>query len=848
MNIEGVAYEELTHVMKQYYKIKTLHLDKIVMFQLGDFYEMFFEDAITIASKLELTLTSKNAGLSEKIPMCGVPLSSKNDYIKKIIDFKYTVVIVDQIESEDLTKKLVDREVVKIISPGTYLEENNQANNFVGSIDKTEEYNLCFGDVSTGELFTYSNSNFDNIVNEIINLSIKELVYSDRISKENQEILANAAILKNELELKETELTNSKLFFENRAEENLIKYLNYTQVGVIGHLQKIQKLNEAENMFLSANSKVQLELVKSLSEGSESLLDYLNGTSTAMGKRLLKQSILHPFKKEADILARHQVVEQFLNNPINRYNLIDSLKKIYDFERLAGKVAAQTVTPRELENLKKSIFQLPGIYQELNEIGINNQEIDVSNPDQLVELQELIEQAITEDAPNTIKDGGYIKAGFSYEIDDLRSLKNNSDQWLVNFEQEEIEKTGIKKLRIKYNKIFGYFIEVTNSFLSLVPEHYIRKQTMANCERYVTTELKNEERKILNAEQLLLAKEYAEFKNLREKIQVYIPRLQKVASLVARIDLLLGFAQVTYQENLSRPHFNNQHSLVIKNAWHPIVRKNVENFIENDVALESGKDICIITGPNMAGKSTYMRTVGLISIIAQVGCFVPAQSCNIKIFDGVYTRIGSSDDISKGTSTFMMEMIESREALNNATRDSLLIFDELGRGTSTYDGIAIATAILKELALNLKCKTLFSTHYHELIELGNDTKYPNINVVHVKAAEENDELTFYHKVLPGGSTKSYGIQVAALAGLAPRIIKGSQNEFSRLEQRKLLNSNGNEEENYGEANQDLLFEKKKEAFDQLEAKIKQLKISELTPIEALVVLNEIKENYEKTEK
>lgn len=852
MNFQNISYDKLTNVMKQYYKIKSLHLDKIVMFQLGDFYEMFFEDALTISYELELTLTSKSAGLEEKIPMCGIPCSAKNDYINKIMKLNHNVVIVDQVETSELGKKLVNREVVKIISPGTYIEDNNIENKFIGSLNNNQNsYELAYGDVATGELFSLEIINFTSVMNELINLQIKEIIVDKTIDEKEIKILEEKLIrIETKIQNESGDL-NYQFSIGNKAEKNLLLYLNYTQVGIISHLKEIKKLNINEKMFLSANSQIQLELIKGLSNENETLYSFLNGTATPMGRRYLKQTILHPLIEKRKIEKRQELVSTFYENPINSELIRKNLKNIHDFERLVNKIVAKTVTPKELENLKNSICELPNIYNQLNELKINIDSNSGKTYDTLTDLFLILEKIIVESAPNNTKEGGYIKQGYSEEVDKYRNIRENSDKWLLNFEKEEIEKTGIKKLRIKYNKIFGYFIEVTNSFLSQIPDNYIRKQTMANCERFITPELKNEERTILNSEQLLLSAEYEIITKLREQLTEFVPRLQNVSKLIAKTDLLVGFAFISHQENLVKPKFNQEHKIEIKNAWHPIVNKKIDNFIRNSIFLDETKDVQIITGPNMSGKSTYMRMVGLITIMAQVGCFVPCEECNIKIFDGVYTRIGSGDDISNGLSTFMVEMMETKEALNNCTEDTLLIFDELGRGTSTYDGIAIAKAILLTISKKLKCKTLFSTHYHELIQLNQQENLENVEVVHVKALDEEDGLTFYHKVLPGGSSKSYGIQVAALAGLNSEIIKLSKLEFKKLEEgttKKVENLVQNEKSKQSETFSSEINEEKNTKYKELQKDLKNINIESLKPIEALNLINSFKEKYEKTEK
>ncbi|MFV0288607.1 MAG: DNA mismatch repair protein MutS [Mycoplasmatales bacterium] len=833
MEFLQVNVNDLTNVMQQYHQIKIQYIEEIVLFQLGDFYEIFFEDAVKVSKDLELTLTGKKAGLAERIPMCGIPLSALNNYVKKLLDLDYTLVVVDQVQSEELGKKLVERKVTQVISKGTYLSDNND-NSFIGALVKTKNYELSYGDISTGELYTLISSDFKDIQSEVINQNIKEIVFQSNNLDKEQEFFE-----KNKLKIRILKENKEKLEFniitKTSSEKLLLEHLNYTQVGAIEHLKEFQKVQIQKYMFLSHSTQQQLELTSTVEEAEykNSLFWFLNNTTTAMGKRLLKKYILHPLVDKKLIKSRQYIVEQFMQKPIILEEIIEQLKSIYDFERLIGKVINNSITPKEIEKLKISLGILPGLFT------IFLEEIDGSleiNPQDLQPINNLymyLDEVIINDAPMQTKEGNFIKAGFDNKVDELRAIKKDSNIWLSNFEAKEIEKTGIKNLKIKYNKIFGYFIEVTKSNLELVPDNYIRKQTMANCERYITEELKEQENKILNAHDMLLALEMEIYTTVKERIKEDILQLQKKALVISKIDVLTALAVSAINHNFTKPEFNEKNIIEIKGGRHPIVEKLTKNYIANDLEMNKDNIVKIITGPNMAGKSTYMRMLTLVAILGQIGSFVPAKIANLPIFDAIYTRIGASDNLAKGKSTFMVEMLETSEALKYATKNSLLIFDELGRGTSTYDGIALARSIIDNIVNKLQAKTLFSTHYHELIQLNDN--YLQVDLVHVKAEDLDGELKFHHKVLPGGTNKSYGIEVAKLAGLDNTIISFAKQVY------------GQEFSVKPEINYEKMV---KEDIDNslLLKLIERLNINDLTPIEALNKLSKIKEEYEKSSK
>ncbi len=764
MKITEVNRDELTAGMRQYYDIKIEHLDKIVLFQLGDFYELFFEDAVEIANLLELTLTKKSAGLSEKVPMAGVPLSALDNTVRRLMAFNKTVAVVKQDEANSVGKKIVTRTLDRIITPGTFYDNASNENNFIVAVSFDETINVAYGDLATGEMFYVSFLNRDEAFNYILSLNIKEIIDIENIFASYEELAESLQIAINtEYELKNIGNTHQYSI------EILLDYLRFVTCDKVEHMTHVTEIKLNDYMQMTLPTQRQLELVTTVKDNEYmgSLYWYLNKTNTAMGRRSLKRMIVQPLLNENEIKRRHDLVELFVFQSYRSELVSDVLKEIYDFERLIGRLSDEQINPKELDQLRKSIKKLPELKQVLSEFNHPMTDDLLSEINDLNHVYKMIDQVLVDEPPMQLKDGNIIKDKYHDEIDRLRDIKANSNKWLSDFELKQREETRIKNLKIKYNKIFGYFIEVTNSFLNLVPDEYIRKQTMANCERYITEELKTAENDILNAADRLNVLEQQLYIELRQSLKPFIQELQIVAHQIAFIDVIVAFSRVSNENNLVRPTFNDTNEVEIIDGWHPIVKKMTSNFIHNDVVMNTDDDIMLITGPNMSGKSTYMRQFVVTVLMAQIGCFVPAKQANLKLFDRIFTRIGASDDLSGGKSTFMVEMAETAEALNNATENSILIFDELGRGTSTYDGVALASAILEYIHENLKVKTLFSTHYHELVDL--EVEYPKIKNVHVKAKKENGKLVFYHKVMPGGVEKSYGIEVAKLANL-PEIV------------------------------------------------------------------------------
>ncbi len=824
MNIFDYKREELSSAMQQYYDYKTENPDCIVFFQLGDFYEMFFQDAIEVANLLELTLTKKSAGLEEKVPMAGVPLSSINDYVKRLMYFNKKVAIVSQEENPKPGTKLVQRHLTKVITPGTYQDLSSTDNNFIGSIIVTDKARLAYGDISTGELYYVDFLNVDIAFNEIIKLNISEVININGAISRFEEICSSYNITVNYFDDIDNNLNSACVILK--------EYLEKVNCGKIDHLKAFVELFKDDYMHLSINTQKQLELVETAKDQEYygSLFWYLNKTNTAMGRRLLKKYILNPIIDESELNKRHNLIEILTDNLILQNDITNSLKQIYDFERLIGRVSEGTILPKEMEQLKKSLLSIPNLKESLDLLG--GEFSTLSNEiSPLSEISNLLDSALLEEPNSYIKEGNIIKSSYDERVAEYRDIKQNSTQWLVNFENKEREKTGIKNLRVKYNKVFGYFIEVTNSFLSQVPEDYVRKQTMTNCERYITDELKVQEDKILSASDILFNLEYKIYTELKEELKTFIPKLQRLANQIAFIDVMNSFSTTVLSDNLVRPEFGEE--VHIQEGFHPVVEKNVTNYIKNDLSLDNDTDILLITGPNMSGKSTYMRQIVVIIIMAQIGCFVPAKSAKLKIFDKIYTRIGASDDLAQGKSTFMVEMSETAEALNNATKDSLLIFDELGRGTSTYDGVAIAQAIIEYIHENLGAITLFSTHYHELVDL--EESLSRLKNIHVDAKQENGNLVFYHKILPGGVEKSFGIDVAKLAQLPDSVIARSRVVINELEMSHHNVDNTSDLKNSCVSEETELLKIRLEKIDNLD-------LNKMSPMELFNFINKFQED------
>lgn len=864
----------VTPMMQNYLDTKAKYKDCILFYRLGDFYEMFFDDAITVSKELELTLTGKDCGLEERAPMCGIPHHAINTYIPKLIEKGYKVAICEQLEDPRYAKGIVKRDVVKIVTPGTITDLtmlDEKKNNYIACIYmERKECAISFCDISTGEFFISSVKGVDvntKILNEISRIAPSEIILSDStkenaiflkqfnkifniyVSTYNNEAkneLLNKIVLNKDIEL-------SKL--EDVAATLLLNYIEETQKGSIEQINNIEKYEIEKYMQLDTTTRKNLEILEANREKTKkgSLLWVLDETVTAMGGRALRHWLESPLLNIEEIKKRQNAVDVLYKSNIYRDELREILKSVYDIERLISKVVGGSVNARELTSLKNSLMRLPQLKKLLEKISSDTKDkyfIEFFETiDTLEDVYTLIDKAIVEDAGVTIKEGGIIKDGFSKQVDEYRMASSKGQEWLMELEAKEKERTGIKGkwLRIGYNRVFGYYIEVTNAYKNQVPEdRYIRKQTLAGAERYVTEELKEIEEKILGAKEKLVDVEYDLFCRIREEVAQQVIRIQKTASIVSILDVLCSFATVAVNNKYVKPEITQDGVIDIKNGRHAVVEKALKNeqFIPNDSYLNNESDrFLIITGPNMAGKSTYMRQVALITYMAQLGCFVPADSAKISIVDRIFTRIGASDDLAMGQSTFMVEMQELSNILENATKNSLVILDEIGRGTSTYDGLAIAWATVEYIADKEKvgAKTLFATHYHELIEL--ESKIEGVKNYSVEVKEKGDDVIFLRKITPGGADESYGIYVAKLAGIKRSVISRAKEILKYLENVDLAKKTIDEKRKKittEEVQVDMFNYKMAEVTSMLE----KINLDELTPKDALEVLYKLKEKLD----
>ena len=842
MERKDVKLEDVSPMMREYLKTKSEYEGIILFYRLGDFYEMFFDDAITASHELELTLTGKQCGLSERVPMCGVPYHAKNVYLEKLIEKGYKVAICEQMEDPKTAKGIVKREVIQIVSPGTLtsteIVPENEFNYIASISDYNYAYVLSYADLLSGKVCsTYIEKDKEKLISHLVNLSIKEIVVKDNFDvslihtlKSNYNMFISYYNNDTEFKLKNV--------FDGIEDTKIISttslVLNYLSNSLKQDLSHFQNVEIIENkLFLELNKECirNLELVETIrnKDRQNSLLGFLDKTKTAMGSRLLKSYLISPSINKDEIVRRQNLVEKLIDNFLLKSELKSLLYEVYDLERLTGKVACSTLTPKDLLQLKTSIKVIPDINNIL--LDLNEDKLEVFD-----ELYNLLESSIREDAPLTIKEGGIIKEGYSEKIDELRNIKTGGKDFISKFEIEEKERTGLKGLKVGYNKVFGYFIEIPKGQIKDVKEEfqYERRQTLANCERYITPLLKEKENLILNAEESLNNLEYDEFCKIKDEVKKYISSLQKVSSRIAFYDVMQSFATTAEESNFIKPTINDDNIVEIIGGRHPVVESVIEGeYIDNDIVLDKWTNILIITGPNMSGKSTYMREFGIIVILNQIGSYVPATKCNIPIFDKIFTRIGASDDLVGGESTFMVEMKESANALKNATKNSLILFDELGRGTSTYDGMSLAGAIIEYIANTIKCKTLFSTHYHELTDMEN--KFEGIKNVHVSISEKEGDITFLHKVLDGAVDKSYGINVAKLANLPNIVLKRANELLSEYE-----NKEHTSEKTIKQFELNLVDD-----TDELREYIKTINPLEVTPIEALTILDKIKKMSDK---
>lgn len=844
MKLSEVNKEKITPAMRQYVDIKESNPDVIILFRLGDFYEMFFEDAILVSHELELTLTGKSAGLEERIPMCGIPYHAVQIYIDKLIEKGYKVGICEQLEDPKTVKKgIVKRDLIQIISKGTVINADNlneKENNYIGSLINFEHaYVLCYSDISTGEISAIIlENNISKVVSEIVSIGIKEIVTTSKTDTVITSLLKNQFKITINIVDKIEDNTSYSYIYNDIKDVRyietiklLLTYITDTQKRNLSHMQKVVIKNLNENLKMDIHTKRNLELTETLrlKQRNYSLIWLLDKTKTAMGSRLLKNYIENPILDKDTLNKRYDMVEVLLKEFILKSDLQELLFEVYDLERLSGRVAFGNANARDLLQLKNSLKTLPAIKDILEQLHFDK------NISTLPELYNLLEQSIYENPPITLKEGYLIKEGFNEELDELKDLRKGGKDFVARFENEEKERTGIKNLKVGYNRVFGYYIEVSKGNTNLIKDEYgyERRQTLSNCERYISPILKEKEALILNAEERIIDLEYQLFTTIRDKIKEYIPELQRISKIISEIDVLQAFATVSEENNYVRPTLTSDSTLEIIEGRHPVVEKvlNDSVYVANDIVMDNNTSILLITGPNMAGKSTYMRQLAITVIMAQIGCFVPANSAKIPIFDAIYTRIGASDDLVSGESTFMVEMMEANNAISSATKNSLILFDELGRGTATFDGMALAQSIIEYIHDKIGAKTLFSTHYHELTDLENNLKH--LRNVHVSATLENGNLTFLHKIKEGSIDKSYGIHVAKLANLPDEVIKRA-NQILEVYENK-------EQHRDIKIQESLPIDEMIAETSEVEKEIKGINLLETSPIEALNLLYKIQE-------
>ena len=829
--------QKYSPMMMQYLGIKEQNKDAIVMFRLGDFYEMFFDDAMIVSKELELALTGKNAGAKERVPMCGVPFHSASGYIQKLVDNGHKVAIVEQL-TDPGKKGIVERGVVQIVTPGTIFDESmtKNKNNYIACMMIFDfVYTLAFCDITTGEFQVVNIDKKDHLLNnQLASMEVKEIVVkSDCTYNFNDSIMVSHYDNETFNEKYRDIFHNIKDLKEIKVSTLLLNYLIETQKRDLEHLQMIEEINNQDFMTMDLYTKKSLELTENSKDHEKygSLFWLLDMTKSAMGARLLKNYIDRPLLKKEAIEERLDIVEIFTQQFIQRESIKEILKEIYDLERLSSRIAFGNINARDLKWIASSLKVLPELKQQLYSFNepltdqLANQIIDLSH------ITKLIDDAIIDNPPLTIKEGNIIKDHFNEELDELRYLRDHGKQWLVDFEQKEREKTGIKNLKVGYNRVFGYYIEVTKGSLDLVKDEfeYTRKQSLSNAERFITPELKDMESKILSAQDKIQKLEYVLFTQVRNEIKKEVHLIQDVSKIIARVDVYQSLAMLASENSYVRPVFNDQKIMDIKEGRHGVIEKVMGHgkYVPNDVSIDENSPVVLITGPNMGGKSTYMRQVALIVIMAQIGSFVPAKYANLTIFDQIFTRIGASDDLISGQSTFMVEMLEANNALRFAGEKSLILFDEIGRGTATFDGMAIAQAMIEYIASEIHCMTLFSTHYHELTFL--EDKGLGIQNVHASARVDNDHLVFEYLIKKGRSNKSYGVNVAKLAKLPDEVINRANLVLETLEE-------NNVEDRLIEEKQVQVIEKESE----VEKYLKTIDPMALSPLDALSTLIELK--------
>ncbi len=868
---------EFSPMMQHYLDTKEQYKDCILFYRLGDFYEMFFDDAILTSRELELTLTGKDCGQEERAPMCGIPYHAAETYVARLVAKGYKVAICEQLEDPKEAKGIVKRDVIRVVTPGTLIETNlleEKKNNYIMAIYKNAiYYGLAVCDLSTGDFFTTQikgTNNFSRLLDEISRYSPSEIIVNQMVADSSEEM----AKIKERFEMylstyredafsqdvqslqEKYHIVNEKGdTIEDISEEvlvvaachGLLAYLLETQKTNLDHINKITLYQITKYMSLDVNARRNLEITEKMRDKSKrgTLLWCLDKTATSMGGRLLRRWLNDPLLDVCEINARLDAVAELKEDFMRKGDILEKLKKVYDIERLTGKISYGSANGRDLISLKNSVRQIPDVKKALENSKSELLQTIQRELDELTDIDQMIEHAIVDEPPISVKEGGLIKLGYDEEIDKLKTATTEGKNWILQLEADEKEKTGIKGLKVGYNKVFGYYLEVTKSNLSMVPDRYIRKQTLTGAERYITEELKTLENQILGAEEKVIQLEYNAFAKIREDIEKEIPRLQKSATLIATLDVLCSFATVAEDLNYTRPIVDNSGEIQIEEGRHPVIEKMLPagSFVGNDTKLDKKENrLAIITGPNMAGKSTYMRQVALITLMAQVGSFVPATHAKIGVVDKIFTRVGASDDLSMGQSTFMVEMMEVAEILREATANSLVVLDEIGRGTSTYDGMSIAWAVAEYISDLEKCgaKTLFATHYHELIDL--EDKLEGVKNYSVAVKEKGEDIIFLRKIVAGGTDESYGVHVAKLAGVPQVVTKRANEILKSLERKSMLADKAQEKENKKQTSGQLDLYNYKLA--EIAHELDKIDINQLTPIDALNELMKIKEKMQ----
>lgn len=838
MKRNEVNREELSPMMLQYMEIKDRYKDELLFFRLGDFYELFFEDADIASRELELTLTGKNAGLKERVQMCGVPHHSARVYIEKLVSKGFKVAICEQLEDPRFTKGMVKRDVIEVVTKGTivdleFLNENDF--NYIGGIlDYNYCYILTYVDISTGEINSLSiEHNKDSLINQILNLNLKEVVLKNNFDLELLNLLRNSYGINISISDEELEEEYSDIYkgidneFVIHGVKHILYYLHVKELKDLSHLANVKIVKSDDYLEMDTHTIRNLELIETLrlKERRYSLIWLLDKTKTAMGARCLKSWLMNPLKNRSEIEKRYDYIEHLNKEFLLREELRTDLYEVYDLERLCGKVICGSLNGRDVLQIKNSLKVLPDIKRIIGEL-----EFDF-NLDTHEELYSLLDKAIYEEPPISVKEGYLIKEGYNQELDELKSIRSGGKEFISSIEEEERKRTGIQNLKVGFNKVFGYYIEVTKGQVEKIDPSlgWERRQTLTGAERFITPELKEKEALVLNAEERIIDLEYKLFNDIRNILRENIFKLKDTAITLSKVDVLSSLSIVSEEHHLVRPTLTDKNSIKIINGSHPVVEVVSGNaYIKNDIIMDEDTSILLITGPNMSGKSTYMRQLAITIILAQMGSFVPADEALLPIFDHIYTRIGASDDLVSGESTFMVEMLEAKNALVNATKNSLILFDELGRGTATYDGMSLAKAILEYISTNIKCKTLFSTHYHELTDL--DHEFNNIKNVHVEAVEENGNITFLHKVSDGAVDKSYGIHVARLAGMPEELLKRANEILSVYE---------NNPKGIKTISKQISFDLDDKENDELKNYIKDIDILNTTPLDAMNILYKI---------